>query len=225
MTTYAVTGASGRTGHLIVEHLLARGIAPADVVAIARTESKVADLGERGVTVRHGDYDDAASLDTALEGVDRLVLVSASEPGKRLPQHQAVITAAQKAGVSRILYTSLLAADTTTNPLAGEHVATEEALAASPIPATILRNSWYFENYTAQIPQYLADGAITTATNNARISAATRSDYAEAAAAAAISDVEGKVYEPRRRPVHHDQPRRGPHERHQHRRPPPRGLG
>lgn len=195
MTTYAVTGASGQLGHLIVEHLLARGIAPADVVAIARTESKVADLAERGVTVRHGDYDDAASLDTALEGVDRLVLVSASEPGKRLPQHQAVITAAQKAGVSRILYTSLLAADTTTNPLAGEHVATEEALAASPIPATILRNSWYFENYTAQIPQYLADGAITTATNNARISAATRSDYAEAAAAAAISDVEGKVYE------------------------------
>ncbi|WP_084077062.1 SDR family oxidoreductase [Demequina sp. NBRC 110057] len=195
MTTYAVTGTSGRLGRLIVEHLLARDVAPSDIVAIARTESKVADLADKGVTVRHGDYDEPASLDAALAGVDRLVLVSASEPGKRLPQHQAVIAAAEKAGVSRILYTSILGADTTTNPLAGEHVATEEALAASAIPATILRNSWYYENYTAQIPQYLANGAITTATNNARISAATRSDYAEAAAAAALQDAEGKVYE------------------------------
>lgn len=195
MTTYAVTGASGQLGHLIVDHLLARDVPAGDIVAIARTESKAADLAERGVTVRHGDYDDDASLEAALAGVDRVVLVSASEPGKRLPQHQAVIAAAEKAGVGRIVYTSLLKADSTSNPLAPEHVATEEALAASSIPATILRNSWYIENYTGQIPGYLAQGAITTATANARISAATRSDYAEAAAVALLQDTEGETYE------------------------------
>ncbi len=195
MTTYAVTGSSGQLGHLIVEHLLSRGTAASDIVAIARTTDKVADLAERGVTVRHGDYDAPESLDTALEGVDRLVLVSASEPGKRLPQHQAVIAAAEKAGVSRIVYTSLLKASDTSNPLAPEHAATEEALAASAIPATILRNSWYIENYTAQIPGYLSQGAITTATANARLSAATRSDYAEAAAVAALQDADGATYE------------------------------
>ena len=195
MTTYAVTGSSGQLGHLIVEHLLSRGTAASDIVAIARTTDKVADLAERGVTVRHGDYDAPESLDSALEGVDRLVLVSASEPGKRLPQHQAVIAAAEKAGVRRIVYTSLLKASDTSNPLAPEHVATEEALAASSIPATILRNSWYLENYTGQIPGYLAQGAITTATANARLSAATRSDYAEAAAVALLQEAEGATYE------------------------------
>ncbi|WP_062386432.1 NAD(P)H-binding protein [Demequina iriomotensis] len=195
MTTYAVTGASGQLGRLVVESLLARGIAATDVVALARTTAKAADLSARGVEVRFGDYDDAASLDSALAGVDRLVLVSASEVGKRVGQHRAVIAAAERAGVSRIVYTSLLGADSTSNPLAPEHVATEEALAASPIPATILRNSWYLENYTGQIGTYTATGTVLGATGGATIAAASRADYAEAAAAAAIQEQAGATYE------------------------------
>ncbi|WP_062523036.1 NAD(P)H-binding protein [Demequina silvatica] len=195
MTTYAVTGASGQLGRLIVESLLARGTAPADVVAIARTTAKVEDLAARGVAVRHGDYTDAGSLDAALAGVDRLVLVSGSEVGQRAAQHANVIAAAERTGVARIVYTSLLGADTTSNPLAPEHVATEEALAASAIPATILRNSWYLENYTGQLATYEQTGTVLGATGGATIAAATRADYAEAAAVALLQEQEGDTYE------------------------------
>jgi NAD(P)H dehydrogenase (quinone) len=195
MTTYAVTGASGQLGHLIVEKLIERGTAPADIVAVARTTDKAADLAERGVDVRFGDYTDSASLDAALAGVDRLALVSSSAVGQRVAQHQAVIAAAQRAGVGHIAYTSLLSADSTSNPLAGEHLTTEQELAASGIPTTLLRNSWYFENYTGQLGQYTASGAILGATQNATLSAATRADFADAAAAAIIEAKPGAVYE------------------------------
>ncbi|WP_062312200.1 NAD(P)H-binding protein [Demequina rhizosphaerae] len=195
MTTYAVTGASGHLGRLIVESLLSRGAAPADVIAIARTTAKVEDLAERGVTVRFGDYTDGASLDAALAGVDRLALVSGSEVGQRVAQHRAVIDAAERAGVSRLVYTSILGADTTSNPLAAEHLATEEALAASSIPATVLRNGWYLENYTGQLATYAETGTVLGATGGATIAAASRADYAEAAAVALLQDTEGEVYE------------------------------
>lgn len=195
MTTIAVTGTSGHLGRLIVESLLARGVAPADIVAIARTTSKVTDVGDRGVDVRFGDYTDTASLDAALADVDRLVLVSSSEVGQRSEQHAAVLAAAERAGVSRIVYTSILKADSSSVGLAPEHVETEQALAGSAIPATVLRNSWYLENYTGQIPQYLATGTILGATGGAVLTAGTRADYADAAAVAAIQDEEGVTYE------------------------------
>ncbi|MEK8106000.1 NAD(P)H-binding protein [Micromonospora sp. M12] len=95
-----------------------------------------------------------------------------------MPQHTAVIDAAKLAGVERLVYTSILKADTTTNPLAPEHRATEEVLTASGLTHTALRNGWYTENYTDQIPQYLGSGTILGATGGSRISAATRADYA-----------------------------------------------
>ena len=195
MTTYAVTGASGHLGHLIVRQLIERGIRPTDIVAIARSTDKAADLAASGVDVRFGDYTDSTSLGAALAGVDRLALVSSSEVGQRVAQHQAVIAAAQRAGVGHIAYTSLLRVSTTSNPLAGEHMATEQDLAASGIPVTLLRNSWYFENYTDQLGQYTASGAILGATQNAALSAATRADFADAAAAALIEAKPGSVYE------------------------------
>ena len=195
MTTIAVSGASGKLGHHIVASLLKRGVAPGDIVALARSTDKAADLAERGVEVRSADYDHADSLASALAGVDRLILVSSSEVGRRVAQHRAVIDAAEAAGVSRIVYTSILKADATSNPLAPEHLETEQALEQSTIPATVLRNSWYLENYTDQIPRYVATGSIVTATKNAKISAATREDYADAAAAAALQDSAGGVHE------------------------------
>ncbi|MPV36182.1 SDR family oxidoreductase [Georgenia subflava] len=193
MTTYAVTGASGHLGRLVVENLLAKGVAAGDLVAVARTTEKVADLAERGVVVREGDYDRAETLATALAGVDRLLLVSASEVGKRLPQHTAVIEAAVAAGVGRIAYTSVLRADDTTLVLAPEHQATEEAIASSGLPHTLLRNGWYTENYTEQLPTYLAAGVIAHAAGDGRIAAATRADLAEAAAVALLEDRDERV--------------------------------
>ncbi|MFJ3404579.1 SDR family oxidoreductase [Promicromonospora sp. NPDC090134] len=188
MTTYAVTGATGHLGRLVVEELLSRGVPAADVVAIARTPEKAADLAERGVQVREGDYDRPETLPAALDGVQRLLLVSGSEPGARVAQHTAVIDAAKAAGVQRIAYTGILNADDTTNPLAGEHQATEQVLRASGVPVTLLRNGWYTENYTERLGEFLERGEIVGATADGKVSAAPRADYAGAAASALLAD-------------------------------------
>lgn len=195
MTTIAVTGSTGHLGRLIVESLLERDVPAHDIVAIARTPEKAADLTQRGVQVRQADYSDPDSLPAALDGVDRLVLVSGSEMGQRAVQHANVITAAEAAGVSRIVYTSVLKADSTSLGLAPEHLATEQALAASSIPATVLRNSWYLENYTSQVEMYTSTGSIVGATGGAALTAGTRADFAEAAAVAALQDAEDVTYE------------------------------
>ena len=193
MTVYAVTGATGRLGRLVVGELLARGVPATDLVAVVRTPSKAADLAVRGVQVREGDYSRPETLPSALAGVQRLLLISGSEPGGRVAQHTAVIEAAQAAGVERITYTSILKADDTSNPLAGEHQATEQVLRASGIPVTLLRNGWYTENYTEQLAQYLEQGEIVGAAGDGKVSAATRADFAAAAAAALLADDEGDV--------------------------------
>jgi NAD(P)H dehydrogenase (quinone) len=185
MTTYAVTGTTGHLGPLVVRELLARGVPAADVVALARTPEKAADLG---VPVRRADYSDTATLPEALAGVDVLLLVSGSEVGRRVAQHIAVIEAAKAAGVQRVAYTSIANADHSTNPLQPEHKATEDVLRASGLPFTIFRNNWYLENYTGQVPQYLATGEVLGIDGGARIGAATRADIAAATTAALLDE-------------------------------------
>ena len=193
MPTYGITGASGQLGRQVVENLLARGVPAGEIVAVVRSPEKVADLAARGVQVRQGDYSAPETLPAAVAGVRRLLLISGSEPGRRVAQHSAVVDAARAAGVERLLYTSILRADTSTNPLAGEHRATEEVIAAAGLPYTFLRNSWYTENYTGQLAQYLQTGEIVGAAGAGRVSAAPRADYAAAAAAALAGDEGGAV--------------------------------
>ena len=188
MTTYAVTGVTGHLGRLIVEGLLDAGVPAHDIVAIARGPiNRVDDLAARGVTVREGDYSRRETLDSALAGVDTLLLVSSSEHGQRAQQHLAVIDAAKSAGVDRIVYTSLLHANTTELVIAPEHVATEAALRNSGLRYTILRNGWYIENYTSMLKFFVATGELVSAAGDARIAAATRADYAAAAVAVLTS--------------------------------------
>jgi NAD(P)H dehydrogenase (quinone) len=124
-------------------------------------------------------------------GVNRLLLVSSSEAGHRLVQHTNVIAAAKTARISRTAYTSILNADHTTNPHAGEHQETEQALREGGVPFTLLRNSRYTENYTDQFSKYLKSGEILGAAADGKISAASRQDYASAAAAALLQDEAG----------------------------------
>ena len=195
MTTL-ITGATGHLGRLAIEALLARGAAPASIVGSGRSVEKAADLAARGVRIVAADYTDAASVDAALDGVDRLVLVSSSEVGQRATQHQAVIDAAVRAGVQHIVYTSVLDAEETALILAPEHKATEQAIRASGIPFTILRNGWYTENYATTIAQGAATGSVLTSAGEGRVSSALRAEYAEAIAAVLTSDGhEGAVYE------------------------------
>jgi NAD(P)H dehydrogenase (quinone) len=196
MPSYAITGASGQLGRLAVHELLARGVPTSSVVAVVRTRGKAADLADRGVQVREADYTQPQTLAAALDGVDRLLLISSSEAGQRVAQHANVIQAAKAAGTARIVYTSMLNADDTTNPLAGEHQDSERTLRAAGMPFTLLRNGWYSENYTGQLGQYLHRGEIIGAAGSGRISAATRQDYATAAAVALLQDDDGnRTYE------------------------------
>jgi NAD(P)H dehydrogenase (quinone) len=193
--TYLVTGASGHLGHLVVTSLLERGVPAADVVATGRDTARLADLAALGVTVRRADYTDPASLKEAFVGVDRALLVSSSELGQRAVQHGNVITAAADAGVELLAYTSILRADSSSLLLAAEHVETERLLAGSGLPVALLRNGWYVENWTAQIPVVLEHGGVTGAAGDGRVSAATRADYAAAAAAVLTADDAAGTYE------------------------------
>jgi NAD(P)H dehydrogenase (quinone) len=190
--TVAITGATGHLGRLVIQQLQARGAA-SDLVALARSPEKAGDLG---VAVRQADYDRPETLGAALAGVDTLLLISASELGKRVPQHRNVIDAATRSGVKRVIYTSLLHADRSIIDLAAEHRETEAMLGATGLPLTILRNGWYTENYTASAPAALANGAFYGSAGDGRISGATRADFAAAAVAVLVgSGHEGRTYE------------------------------
>lgn len=190
--TVAITGAAGQLGRLVVEKLKAR-LPASDLVALARTPARAADLG---VEVREADYSKPETLGRALQGVDALLLISSNEVGQRAAQHRNVIEAAKKVGVNRVVYTSLLHADTSPLDLADEHLQTEAELKASGLPFTILRNGWYTENYTGSIAGALAGGALIGSAGEGEISSATRDDYAEAAVAVLTGEGhEGRTYE------------------------------
>jgi NAD(P)H dehydrogenase (quinone) len=189
--TFAVTGASGQLGRIVVEKLKSK-VGPSEIVALARDPGKIADLA---TPARPADYDRPDTLDAALRGVERLLLISSSEIGKRQVQHANVIDAAKKAGVRKIVYTSLLHADVSPLDLAIEHRATEERLLASGIPFVILRNGWYTENYTGSIGAALSGGALIGSAGDGRISSASRSDYAEAAVVALTGAAPDAIYE------------------------------
>jgi NAD(P)H dehydrogenase (quinone) len=194
--TIVITGATGHLGRLVVESLLTRDVPADQIVATGRDIAKISDLGDRGVRTQASDYNDIDSLRQLFAGADRVLLVSGSEVGQRVAQHRNAIQAAEEAGVALIAYTSIANAGRTSMQMAAEHQATEQLLTESGVPFALLRNSWYIENYTAQLPTYLEHGAVLGSADDGRISAATRADYAEAAAAVLIGeDQAGKVYE------------------------------
>ncbi|HTN45762.1 MAG TPA: SDR family oxidoreductase [Flavipsychrobacter sp.] len=188
----ATTGATGQLGRIAVAKLKERTTIES-LVALVRTPEKATDLG---IEVRSFDYSKPDSLAGALKDIDTLFLISGSEVGQREAQHKNVIRAAQEAGVKWIVYTSLLHADTSSLSLAPEHAATEEALKASGISYTILRNGWYTENYTSSIPAAIQTGELTGAAGEGKIASATREDFAEAAAIIlTTAGHENKTYE------------------------------
>ncbi|PJJ71813.1 NAD(P)H dehydrogenase (quinone) [Diaminobutyricimonas aerilata] len=194
--TIAVTGSTGHLGRLIVDHLLARGTAPGDIVALGRNEARLAELEGLGVRTARADYADVDGLSRALEGVDTVMLVSGDAVGQRVQQHGNVIDAAVGAGARRIVYTSAPRATDTTLVLAPEHKATEERLAASGLAVTVLRNNWYTENYTATVERARESGVVSSSVGDGRVASAPRGDYAEAAAVVLTEDGhEGAVYE------------------------------
>jgi len=188
-----VTGATGQLGRLVVDGLLAK---TSQVVAAVRDPRKADDLAARGVQVREADYDRPETLATAFAGAEKVLLVSSSTPGQRLAQHEAVVKAAQEAGVRHLVYTSVLSADTTELFVAPDHKATEQLIRDAGIPFTFLRNGWYTENYAQTVRQALTTGSFAGSAGEARLGGVPRIDFAEAAVAVLTGDGHaGKTYE------------------------------
>lgn len=186
-----VTGATGQLGRLVVQELRQR-VPAAQIVAAARTPQNAADLG---VEVREADYDRPETLKAALAGATKVLLISGTAVGSRLPQHAAVVDAAKEAGAT-LLYTSTSAADSTQAVLAADHRETEAYITASGVPHTILRTSWYHENYADPIRSAAASGTLYGSAGDGRVASAARADFAAAAAAVlATEGHEGEVYE------------------------------
>lgn len=189
-----VTGATGHLGRLVVADLLQRGVPATEITAAVRTPDKAIDLG---VAVRHADLDQPETLADAFAGTDKLLLISTNGPDDlRIAQHRAAVAAAREAKVGQIVYTSIVNAAQNPIALARVHRTTEGVIQDAGLPYVFLRNNWYFENHTATLSDAVARGGLVGSAGNGRIAAATRADYAAAAAAVLTTDGhEGAAYE------------------------------
>ncbi|MGQ4328480.1 SDR family oxidoreductase [Streptomyces hayashii] len=189
-----VTGATGHLGRHVVEQLLEK--VPADrITAVVRDEAKAADLAARGVKLAVADSNAPETFDSVFAAGDKVLLISGNEFDKGRPaQHQVVIDAAKAAGVALLAYTS--APGSLSAALADDHRTTEQALLASGLPYTLLRNGWYHENYTENLAPVLEHDAVVAAAGQGRVSSAARADYAAAAVAVLTGEGhENKTYE------------------------------
>ncbi|ANL47494.1 NmrA-like family protein [Rhizobium phaseoli] len=189
--TILVTGAAGQLGQRVIHHLIETyKVAPGKIVAATRSPEKLAELANKGVLTRKADFDDAAGLEQAFAGIDRLLIISTDAldtPGKRLAQHKAAVAAAAKADVKHIAYTSMPAPDNSLVTFAPDHLGTENAIKASGIVYTIIRDAWYHDNYLHGMPHNLQGGKWYSATGAGKVATISRDDCALAIAAALAS--------------------------------------
>ncbi|MDG4825963.1 SDR family oxidoreductase [Asanoa sp. WMMD1127] len=187
-----VTGATGQLGRLVIGDLQTRGVPAAEITAVVRSAEKGADLAAQGVRLHVADYDQPETLDGAFAAADRVLLISASDAGRRVPQHKAVIDAAAAAGVAQLAYTGVFGGPDAWFALAADHHGTEDLITGSGLPYTFLRNNWYAEMYTGDLAGIIARGTVANAvTAEGRIATAPRKDFA--AAAAAVLTEEGHL--------------------------------
>jgi NAD(P)H dehydrogenase (quinone) len=192
--TLLITGASGHLGRRVLELLIEAQAGT--VIAATRTPEKMAAFSQRGVIVRQADFDDPDSLAEAFRGVDRLLLISTDtlgEPGLRLKQHRTAVKAAEQAGVSHVVYTSLINPGPESAVLfAPDHYGTEMALAESKLNWTVLRNNIYTEVILGSLARAVEMGQWFSAAGDGKIAYVTREDCARAAAAALASSFSGR---------------------------------
>ena len=192
LPTLFVSGASGQLGRLVIESLKAKTYA-GKIIAGTRDPSKLADVS--GIEVRKADFTDKAGLVAALAGVDRFLIISTDQIGTRLAGHLTAIEAAKEAGVKEIVYTSMPNPEAPNEiTFAPEHFGTEQAIKASGLGYTILRNSWYMELLLSTLPNNLKSGQWFTSTAGGKNNYVTRLDCAHAAAGALIKGAENTTY-------------------------------
>jgi NAD(P)H dehydrogenase (quinone) len=192
-STLLVTGASGHLGRRVLELLLETY--EGTLIAATRTPQKLANLGQRGVIVRYADFENPDSLSQAFKGADRLLLISTDVidvPGRRLSQHRNAVQAAEQSGVNHVVYTSIMNPDPDSPvAIAPDHRGTEEALAATDMGWTVLRENIYTDVLPMSLPRAVQTGKLFNAAGDGKAAYITREDCARAAAAALASSFDG----------------------------------
>ncbi|MEQ1899296.1 MAG: NAD(P)H-binding protein [Devosia sp.] len=190
--TVFVSGGSGKLGRRVVELLLERQF-PGRIVVGSRTPETFTDLPD--VEVRKADVDDPAALGAALDGIDRMLLISVTGE-HRAERHSRAVAAAKAAGVKHIAYTSMPNPEPPSPiPFANDHFGTEEAIKATGIPYTILRMAWYAENLLGSLPNAISTGKWFSAAGEGRIAHPAREDCSRAAAGALIAEsIESRIF-------------------------------
>jgi len=182
---YALTGASGHLGRLVLKHLLT-WVPANQLIATTHQPEKLAGIATQGVVVRYADFSDPATLLAAFAGATRLLLISTEVLGRqRVAGHKVAIAGAVTAGVSHIVYTSVPKADpNASHPILADHGQTELALAASGLTWTALRNNFYAEVLKGFTDLLLIDGQLLIPQAQGKHSWVIRQDCARAAAGA-----------------------------------------
>lgn len=187
-----VTGATGQLGKATIESLIEKGIEPSSISALVRDAAKAEDLKAKGVTVKVGDYDNYESLVAAIQGEEKLLLVSGTDIPNRLTQHKRVIDVAKEAGINHVVYTSFARKNNTeSNPLgivATAHIETDNYLKASGLDYTIMLNGLYADVLPMFIGQNVAETGIFYPAAEGKTSFTLRADMAEAAATILSTD-------------------------------------
>ncbi len=193
--TVAVTGASGHLGRKVADLLLER-LDPHQVILLTRTPDALASYSERGVVVRHADFDEPSTLAEAFSGAERALLISALDFERRIGQHRAAIEAAKAARVRHVIYTSIPKPEGNPAAASPSHHATELAACDSGLAWTFLRNNLYADFQVRVVAQVIASGQLVTSAGNGRVAYVSRDDCAGAAAAVLVQDGhEGRVYD------------------------------
>jgi NAD(P)H dehydrogenase (quinone) len=193
--TIGISGAGGQLGRAAADMLLEQ-VDPNELVLVTRDPSGLADYAGRGVSVRAGNFDDPDGLREAYRGVDTLLLISGADIGRRVAQHTDAIAAAKDAGVGRIAYTGIVnPTEANVAAAAPEHRGTEEALLASGLDYTFLRNGIYADLTAQGLTQSIAAGSHMFNSGDGKVSYVARDDCAAAAAAVLDAGHEGKAYD------------------------------
>jgi NAD(P)H dehydrogenase (quinone) len=184
--TIAVTGAAGQLGSLVAQQLLPR-IAPEDLILVTRRPEALTGFAERGVQVRQADFDDPGTLERALAGAERLLLISSTHEStpRRVRQHTDAVAAAQAAGVRHVAFTSMpkVDADHPTGEYALEYLRSEEMLKASGVAWTILQNAPYAEYLVGRFALALSLGRLATNAGDGATAPVSNADCAAVAVA------------------------------------------
>ncbi len=188
-----ITGATGHLGSAIIDCLLHQ-LPATQIAGLVRDSHKAAALQAKGVRVCLGSYDDVASLDQAMQGIDKVLLIAGTDEEHRLQQHQNVVDAAKKAGVQWLGYTSRTLKDRTTmaNQLMQGHFQTEDAIKASGLAYSLFRNVLYMDAIPLFVGQQVFETGIYLPAGQGKVSFALRREQGEAIANVLAADTPAK---------------------------------